>query len=279
MQLSRIVRVLGGVAAAIPLLCMAQVKPEVTAAIKKTLESHFQGTKVIDVQPSPLPGIYEVFVGNRIVYSDATGDHVLVGSLLDTRSQKDLTEARMEERGTIDFKSLPFAQAIKIVKGNGRRQLAVFEDPDCPFCQKLEQELASITDITEYVFLFPIDSLHPQATVHAHAIWCAPNRAQAWTEWLTQKKPPPKATCSNDPIPELAKLGESLYIDGTPTSFLASGKRVGGAIPTAELEQLLVAESGSAAPRAAATPAATAPASAATPAPHAGEAAPSPQKR
>ncbi len=278
MQLRRIIRVLGGVAAAaaLPLWCAAQVKPEVAATIKKTLESRFEGTKVIDVQPSLFPGIYEVFVGNRIVYSDATGDHLIVGSILDTRAQKDLTEARMEERGSIDFKSLPFAQAIKIVRGNGRRQLAVFEDPDCPFCQRLEKELASIKDTTEYVFLFPIDSLHPQATVHAHAIWCAPNRAQAWTEWLTEKKPPPTPTaaCAHDPIPELTKLGESLYIDGTPTSFLASGKRVGGAIPTEEWEKLLIAESGPASGPASGAGSA----SATAPPAHAGEAAAAPQK-
>ncbi len=261
MQTKRIVPILARVAAAVALPALAatalaalaataatattattEVKGDVAATIKKTVESRFSGTKVIDVQPSPVPGLYEVFMGDRIVYSDASGDHVIVGSMLDSRTLTDLTQARMDERGAIDFKSLPFDKAIKIVKGNGSRQLAVFEDPDCPFCQKLEHEFATIPDTTVYVFLFPIDSLHPQATTHARAIWCAPNRAQAWTQWLLEKKPPPAASCNTDPIGELAKLGAKLYIDGTPTMFLADGKRVGGAIPTADLEKLLLAQ-------------------------------------
>ncbi len=243
MRTRRLIQVLAGLAAvlAMPALWAADAKPDVAATIKRNVEARFPGTKVIDVQPSPLAGIYEVFVGDRIVYSDPNGDYLLVGSLLDSRTRSDLTAARMEERGTIDFKSLPFDKAIKVVRGNGKRSFAVFEDPDCPFCQKLEHELTSMTDVTEYIFLFPIDALHPQATVHAHAIWCAPDRALAWTQWLNQKKPPPPATCKNDPIGELQKLGAKLYIDGTPTMYMSNGKRVTGAIPAADLEKELVA--------------------------------------
>jgi thiol:disulfide interchange protein DsbC len=212
------------------------------AAIKKALESRFAGTQVLDVQPSPIPGLYEVFLGDRIVYSDASGDHVIVGSLIDSRTQTDLTQARMDERGAIDFKSLPFDKAIKITKGSGAYPLAVFEDPDCPFCQKLEKELATVTDTTEYVFLYPIDTLHPQASLHAREIWCSPGRAQAWTQWLVQRKPPGTSSCKGDPVEELTKLGDKLHIDGTPTMFFASGKRVAGAIPTDELKKELVAQ-------------------------------------
>jgi thiol:disulfide interchange protein DsbC len=270
MQMRRFLAVLVALVALLPPLWAADSKPDTAAAspdavaaIRKTLESRFAGTKVIDVQPSPVQGLYEVFLGDRIVYADASGDHVLVGDLIDTRTQADLTQARMEQRGAIDYKALPFDKAIKIVKGNGSRQLAVFEDPDCPFCRRLEQELATLNDTTVYVFLFPIDSLHPQASLHSRQIWCAPDRAQAWTQWLLQRKPLPAATCKGDPISELARLGERLYIDGTPTLFFPSGKRVGGAIPTAELQQHLIAEAGGAAGKtgaAAPGPAAPAPA-------------------
>lgn len=232
-------------AAAQPEAARPPMNPEIAATIKKTLDSRFPGTAVSDVQVSPLPGLYEVYVGGKIYYADATGDHVIVGgSIIDTRTKTDLTDARLQEMGTIDFKSLPFDKAIKVVHGNGSRQLAAFEDPDCPFCQKLEQELATIKDTTVYVFLFPIDTLHPQASKHAHEIWCAPDRATAWTGWLTQRKALPEATCQKDPIGELTKLGDKLNIDGTPTMFLANGHRVGGAIPTDQLEKLLVAASG-----------------------------------
>ena len=264
MQTRRMMAVLAALTVILPPLWAADSKPEspdaTTTAIRKTIETRFGGTKVIDVQSSPLPGLYEVFLGDRIVYSDATGDHVLVGDLIETRTQTDLTQAKMEQRSSIDYKALPFDKAIKIVKGNGSRQLAVFEDPDCPFCRRLEQELVTLNDTTVYVFLFPIDSLHPQASLHSRQIWCAPDRAQAWTQWLVQRTPLPPATCKSDPLPELAKLGQKLYIDGTPTLFFPSGKRVGGAIPTAELQQHLVAEAGGAAKPAAAAAAPAPPA-------------------
>jgi thiol:disulfide interchange protein DsbC len=258
MQMRRIIAVVAALAAVLPSLWAADSKPEAaanpeaTAAIRKALESRFAGTKVLDVQTSPIPGVYEVFLGDRIVYADAAGDHVIVGDLIETRSQLDITQTKMEQRSAIDYKALPFEKAIKIVKGNGSRQLAVFEDPDCPFCRKLEQELATLNDTTVYVFLFPIDQLHPQATLHSRQIWCSPDRAQAWRQWLLERKPLPEAQCKGDPIAELGKLGEKLYVDGTPTLFFPSGKRVGGAIPTAELQQHLLAEAGHAAPKGAA---------------------------
>jgi thiol:disulfide interchange protein DsbC len=210
--------------------------------IKKAIETRFAGVKVLDVKQSPISGLYEVYLGDRIVYADATGDHVIVGSLIDSRTQTDITQAHLDERGAIDFKSLPFDKAIKITKGSGAYPLAVFEDPDCPFCQKLEKELATVNDTTVYVFLFPIDALHPQATLHSREIWCAPDRAQAWTQWLTQRKSPGNASCKGDPVEALAKLGNDLHIDGTPTMFFASGKRVPGAISTDEIKKLLMTQ-------------------------------------
>jgi len=215
------------------------------APIKKAIESRFAGVKVLDVIPSPINGLYEVYTGDRILYSDSTGDHLIVGSLIDSRTQTDLTQARMDERGAIDFKSLPFDKAIKITKGTGARPLAVFEDPDCPFCQRLEKELARVTDTTVYVFLYPIDKLHPEATLHSRQIWCAPDRAQAWTQWLTEHKPPPGvSSCKGgDPVAALGKLGDDLHIDGTPTLFFANGKRVAGAMSAEEIKKMLAAQS------------------------------------
>ena len=129
----------------------------------------------------------------------------------------------MNERGKVDFKTLPVAQAIKVVKGNGSRTFAVFSDPDCPYCQQLEKSLLSVTDYTMYVYLYPIAALHPQAPVKAHAIWCAPDRALAWNEWMKDKKlPATNKACSGDPIDSLQKLGDTLHINSTPTLFFAN---------------------------------------------------------
>lgn len=211
--------------------------------IKTNVEARFPQAKVVDVQPSVLPGIYEVVMEDEIVYSDATGDHLLMGPLLDTQNHENLTELHLNDRHRIDFNSLPFDKAIKIVKGNGSRKFAVFSDPDCPFCQQLEKTLLSVNDYTMYVFLFPIASLHPQAPSKAHAIWCAPNRVDAWNQWMQQKKLPPSKTCSGDPVDALQQLGDKLHVNSTPTMYMANGRRVAGAIPLADLEKALTAGS------------------------------------
>jgi thiol:disulfide interchange protein DsbC len=217
----------------------ASSKPDVTATIKQNIESRFPGAHILDVQPSAVPGIYELFMGDQIVYSDAAGDYLFVGSLMDTQTKENLTEARLNDRGKIDFSSLPSASAIKIVKGNGSRKFAVFSDPDCPFCQQLEKTLLSVNDITMYVYLFPIASLHPQAPAKAHAIWCAADRVQAWNDWMQQRQLPAARSCSGDPVDALQKLGDSLNINSTPTIFFADGRRLAGAVPAAELEKHL----------------------------------------
>jgi thiol:disulfide interchange protein DsbC len=230
----------------------AQAKPDAAAAIKHSIESRFTGAHVLDVQPSAIPGLFEVFMGDQIVYADASGDYLVMGPMMDTQTHENMTEARLNDHGRIDFKSLPLERAIKVVKGNGNRKIAVFSDPDCPFCQQLEKTLLSVTDITMYVFLFPIASLHPQAPAKAHAIWCAKDRTAAWNTWMHEKKLPPTGTaCSGDPIDALQKLGDTLHINSTPTIFFADGRRVAGALPAADLEKQLAT---SAAKAAAATP-------------------------
>jgi thiol:disulfide interchange protein DsbC len=219
--------------------CLAAPSAQEMATLKQTIEGRFPGAHVLDVQPSAMPGIYELFMGDQIVYSDASGDYLLVGSMVDTQTKENLTEARLNDHGKIDFGALPLDRAIKIVKGNGSRKFAVFSDPDCPFCQELEKTLLSVTDITMYVFLFPIASLHPQAPAKAHAIWCAADRQQAWTQWMHEKKLPPAKTCSGDPIDALQKLADTLHINSTPTLFFADGRRIAGAVPASQLEKAL----------------------------------------
>jgi thiol:disulfide interchange protein DsbC len=219
----------------------APANTDAVATIKQNIESRFPGAHVLDVQPSVIPGVYELFMGDQIVYSDATGDYLIVGSLVETRTKQNLTEARLSEHGKINFGVLPLERAIKVVKGNGSRKFAVFSDPDCPYCQQLEKTLESVTDITMFVFLYPIASLHPQAPVKAHAIWCAPDRSAAWNQWMHQKILPPTKSCGGDPIDALQKLGDELHINSTPTLFFADGRRVAGAIPVEELQKLLAA--------------------------------------
>jgi thiol:disulfide interchange protein DsbC len=215
----------------------APAKADVGATVKQNIESRFPGSHVLGVQPAAIPGLYEVFMGDQIVYSDATGDYVILGSILDTRTKENLTQASLNEHGKIDFSALPLQRAIKIVKGNGSRKFAVFSDPECPYCQQLEKTLLSVNDTTMYVFLFPIAGLHPQAPMKAHAIWCAPDRSAAWNQWMREKVMPPAKTCAGDPIDALQKLGDELHINSTPTLFFADGNRVAGALAASDLEK------------------------------------------
>lgn len=209
------------------------------AALKQTLRARYPEVTVVDVKPGPIPGWYEVFTGKQLVYSDAAGDHLFVGKLLDTRTREDLAAEQLEKRLTINFESLPFESAIKIVRGSGVHRLALFEDPDCPYCHALEQQLAGVRDVTLYVFLFPLPELHPQARAHALAIWCAPDRAAAWAHWMQESKAPGASECSGDPIDQLQSIGAGLYVTSTPTIFLPSGQRIQGTVDAEGLRKLL----------------------------------------
>jgi thiol:disulfide interchange protein DsbC len=211
----------------------------ITAAIKKTFLERYPGGQVVHIVPSVIPGLYEIYTGTQIVYSDRTANYLVVGSLVDTRTKRDLTESRNDELNSIDFQSLPFEHAIKVVKGNGSRKLAVFSDPDCPFCKRLEKELIGLTDVTVYTFLYPLQRIHPKAAEKAHAIWCSDDRAAAWTQWMLEGKEPAARTCEGDPTDQLVQLGGKLKIEATPTLYLSTGARVRGMRTAQELAELL----------------------------------------
>jgi thiol:disulfide interchange protein DsbC len=146
------------------------------------------------------------------------------------------TEAHLAETNMSDFASLPLANAIKVVKGNGIRKIAVFSDPNCPYCKKLEDTLKSIDNVTVYTFLYPVLTL--DSVVKSKAIWCSPDRATAWESWMIDRKVPTTAgTCNTTAIDQNLALGQELGITGTPTVFLADGRRMIGVFPSDRLEK------------------------------------------
>ena len=251
MRVIRRLPLAAAVALALPVLALgapapaaaADVPKAVADSLKKSIESRFPDAKVEAVNASPIAGLYEVFMGDTIVYADASGDYLILGSMMDAKTRSNLTTERMNALNSIPFDQLPLAKAIKVVKGNGKRQIAVFSDPDCPFCHQLESTLATMTDVTIYTFLYPIASLHPDAPAKAKNIWCANDRSAVWTSWMQQKKPIPAApaTCKTDPLKDLQALGDKLHVNSTPTLFFPSGKRVSGALQQKQLEEYLSA--------------------------------------
>jgi hypothetical protein len=148
------------------------------------LKQMYPATRIERVDPSEIPALYEVVMGQNVAYTDASGRYFVFGHLFDMQTQRDLTAERLEKQQRVAFSELPFADAIKTVRGNGERVLAVFSDPDCPYCQRLESELEKLDNLTLYTFAYPLESLHPEAKDKAVSVWCAPDRARAWAELM-----------------------------------------------------------------------------------------------
>lgn len=195
---------------------------------------------VTSVSPTPMTGLYELVInGQEILYTDSKGRFLIQGALLDLNDQRNLTKERIEILSAIAFDTLPLKDAFKVVRGKGTRQLAVFSDPNCGFCKRLEKSLADeARDVTLHVFLYPI--LNADSVSKSKTIWCANDKAKAWDEWM-QKGVAPKgpANCDTSAIDRNIALGQSKMIRGTPTLVFPNGARVPGAIPVEEIERRL----------------------------------------
>ncbi len=214
------------------------------AAIRKTLAERIpQMEKIDEIRLTPMQGLYEVRIGTDVFYSDAKGNFVIQGELIDTKARRNLTEDRINKLTAIDFASLPLKDAFTIVRGNGKRKLAVFEDPNCGYCKRFERDLQSVDNVTIHLFLYPI--LSPDSLEKSRNIWCAKDRAQAWLDYMVREKPAPTATCDTSALQRNLALGKKHKITGTPTLLFANGARVPGAIGAAEVEKRL-AEAGEA---------------------------------
>jgi thiol:disulfide interchange protein DsbC len=214
----------------------AEVDP--VTRIEAALKTAYPATSFRDIRPTPLPGIYEVTMGRNLAYVGSDARHFLFGHLYDMREQRDLTADRLEAARRIDFASLPLADAITSVRGDGARVLAVFSDPDCPYCRKLEQELAKLDNVSVHTFLYPLAELHPQARSRAIAVWCAPDRAAAWKALMLEGKAPPAAECAH-PIDRNIELARRLGVEGTPALFDVRGRHLAGAAPARRIEDFL----------------------------------------
>jgi thiol:disulfide interchange protein DsbC len=227
-------------------LFLAIVAAAVTAAasahevaVRAALQRAFPQSPIQGISKTPIPGVLEAAIDGKIFYVTDDGRYILGGPLVDVKANRNLTEARLEQINAIPFGSLPLDWAFKRVKGTGARRIAIFEDPDCPYCKTLEQTLESIDNVTVYVFLYPIDQIHPDAAAKSKAVWCAKDRVKAWDDAMRTGTVPASAADCDNPIAEIAAFAKRHRIIGTPTTILADGRRLVGAIPRAELEAQL----------------------------------------
>ena len=213
--------------------------PAADATIRKNLQERLpQLPPIEEIRSTAMPGLYEVRVGaTGIFYTDAQGDFLIQGAMMDTQTRRNLTEDRVNALNTIGFNTLPLKDAIVFKNGNGRRKLAVFEDPNCPYCHRFEAELAKVKNLTVYMFLYPI--LGPDSAAKSQNIWCAADRARTWQDWMLRQKVPATAQCDTAAVQRVVAFGREHRITGTPTIVFEDGSRVSGAMDAAALENML----------------------------------------
>ena len=225
----------------LPTVAKQEVAGKSEVTVKQEVEKKFPEVKVERVTKTTYAGLYEVFAGSEIFYTDDKVTFLMLGKVVDAQTRADVTEARLQKLTAIKFDDLPLDKGIKLVRGNGARRMVVFADPNCGYCKKFEKDLNELDNITAYIFPYPI--LAPDSVDKAKAIWCADDRLKAWQDQMLRgQMTNAKGTCET-PIDQLVALGQKLRVTGVPTSFFEDGERISGALPKATIEAKLVAAS------------------------------------
>jgi thiol:disulfide interchange protein DsbC len=212
------------------------------AAVRRLIESHVGAeARVEQVERIPASSLYEVTIrgpdGPHLFYVDERARVIVVGQVLDGKSGRNLTEERLRKLNAIDWTSLPFADAITTKRGNGRRRIAVFSDPNCPYCKRFEKDLAQLDDIVVHIFLFPV--IRPESVPLTKSVWCSADRAKAWNDLMLRDITPTASPDCATPVEKLVALGRQLGASSTPTWFVETGERYSGAIPLEDTRRIL----------------------------------------
>jgi len=245
MELSRLLRVEGSMkiiaAAASAVLSLLLALPvgaqQDIERIKAELKKRVPEAPIESVRKLGYAGLYEVVVGNEVLYTDETASIMVIGSVVDLKTKENLTENRLRQVNKVDFAQLPFDSAIKIVRGNGSRKVAIFEDPNCGYCKRFERDLAGVSDITVYVFLYPI--LSDSSVTKSKAIWCSADRGKAWMDTMVRDVPVAGDGACATPVDKNLAFGNSKRIQGTPTIIFEDGERIPGVMAMADFEKKL----------------------------------------
>jgi thiol:disulfide interchange protein DsbC len=204
--------------------------------IRQSLQGKFPGIGNIEhIVKTPYAGLYEVVIGDQLLYTDDQGEYIFDGSVIDAKTRRDLSEERRRVLFAIDFDKLPLDLAVKEVKGNGKRKLAIFTDPNCPYCKRLEKELSGVTDVTLYLYLYPI---FPGSHEIVRNVLCSSNPVKACNDWMLKKIRPANAVCKTQTDKVMA-LGQKLHVNGTPNLIFGNGIQAPGYLPAEELEKNL----------------------------------------
>jgi thiol:disulfide interchange protein DsbC len=225
--------------AAAAVLLAGQTAGADEASLQKAFAAKFPKAEVQSVTKLPFLDLYEIVVEGEVLYTDENFEYLIDGNIIATKTMSNLTEQKKRKLSAIPFSDLPLEYAFKKVKGTGERKMAVFSDPDCPFCKRVEGDLAKLDNVTIYMFLYPIESLHPNAPDVSKRIWCSPDKNKAWDDYLLRGIAPTADTKCQNPVDKIVEYGRKKGINGTPTLVFESGARVPGAISAAQIENYL----------------------------------------
>ncbi len=214
--------------------CVSALSSANVAQLQQQLSQQYPNLQLSDIQATEMADLYSAKLDQQIIYLDGTAQYMFIGTMMRLKDQKNLTQALVLKQNAIDWTQLPLQDAIKIVKGNGQQQLAVFSDPNCPYCKKLESEFARLNDVTLYIFIYPLKT---QSFAVAKQLWCAKNQAEAWKN-LMQHGITPKAKICANPIERNLALGRQLKLQGTPTLIFANGLKILGVRSAEEIQAI-----------------------------------------
>jgi thiol:disulfide interchange protein DsbC len=225
-------------ALAVGLLLASNAGAQDAERIKAELKKKFPDAAIENVRKTAYGNLYEVSGAGEVFYTDEKVTFLVLGSIIDTKTRENVTEARARKLSAVKFDSLPLESAVKIVRGNGSRKVAVFADPNCGYCKRFERDLLGVNDITVYVFLYPI--LSPDSVNKSKAVWCAPDKGKAWLDIMIKDVTPTNEITCDNPIDKVLAYGKDKRISGTPTIFFEDGERIPGAMPLAAFEKRIV---------------------------------------
>ena len=210
----------------------AQSEQQIRSDLQKKIGSN---TKIKSVSLSPIPGIYEVLVGNDVLYTDANSKYLIQGEIIEIATGKNITEQKQADLNRIKWSELNPANALKVVRGNGSRQLAIFSDPNCGYCKRLEKSLQQLDNVTIYTYLIPI--LSPDSAQKSKQIWCSADQQKTYIDWMINGVTPSgKSDCPN-PLDKNMAFAKTYGITGTPTIFFIDGSRFPGAVQITDIEK------------------------------------------
>ncbi|WP_062307338.1 DsbC family protein [Polynucleobacter sinensis] len=212
----------------------AQSEQQIKSELQKKIGAN---TKIKSVTASPIAGVYEVLVGNEVFYTDANSRYLIQGEIIELASGKNITEQRQADLNRIKWSELNPSNALKLVRGNGSRQIAIFSDPNCGYCKRLEKSLQQLDNITIYTYLIPI--LSPDSAQKSKQIWCSTDPQKTYIDWMINGIPPSgKSDCST-PLDKNLAFAKTYGITGTPTIFFTDGSRFPGAVQVSDIEKKL----------------------------------------